>query len=338
MTQNSIAVIGCGHWGPNHVRVFLRELGCRVTVFDTDAKAIDSLVSRNDDLSTVRSVDEILNDPAIEAVVIATPTHTHSQLVEASLAVGKHVLCEKPLCLDAARARELTEMAHKANRVLVVGHIFLFNPGIVRIKQLLNSGELGEVRYGSAMRTNLGPIRSDVNVAYDLAAHDISIFNWLLDSVPSFVTAQGMAWLQDSIEDVAFIQLQYPGNKLVGLQVSWLDPLKVRRATIVGSQKMVTWDDLDIASPVAIYNKGAAVKPTPTSFGEFLKVQTWDGDVLLPQITPTEPLVAQNRAFLESLTSGITDRFSSNSAVDVVRVLEAVTTSLRQGGLEVPVT
>jgi predicted dehydrogenase len=218
----------------------------------------------------------------------------------------------------------------------MVGHVFLFNAGIVKLKELLNTGELGKLHYVAAVRTNLGPIRSDVNAAYDLAAHDIAIFNWLLDSEPETVSATGGAFLQLDIEDVVFITLRYPGNVLASIHASWLNPKKIRQITIVGSQKMLTWDDLELNAPVAIYDKGANAINEPGDYGEFLRMSMWDGEVRLPKITSEEPLKVQDRHFLDAIQQGTdVNRSDGRFGLGVVSVLQSIAQSLSQGGAPV---
>ena len=330
-----IAVIGCGYWGPNHIRTFCGMPDCRVTAVDVDVTRLARLVQTCPAIRIESNLERVLEDPAIDAVVVATPTQTHFDLVRRALLADKHVLCEKPLCTETAAARQLVQLATERRRVLMVGHIFLFNPGIEALKDLIQQGELGEIRYCSATRTNLGPVRSDVNVAYDLAAHDIAIFNWLLEAIPEDISGQGGGWLQRGIEDVAFIQMRYPGGCLAHVHASWLNPIKVRQITVVGSQRMLTWDDLDLSSPVTIYDRGAVAVKSPAGFGGFDKVQTWDIGVSRPKITAAEPLRIQNKAFLESIQSGSVVRSDGRFALGVVHALQAVAESLALGGVPI---
>jgi predicted dehydrogenase len=330
-----IAVIGCGHWGPHHIRNFAGLPSSNVvTAVDSDAGRLVRISEMFPGVKTERDYRKVLADSNVDAVAIATPTNTHYQLVREALMAGKHVLCEKPLCEKSADAEELIELARKRGLILMVGHVFLFNPGIVKIKEILEGGELGSLHYLSAIRTNLGPIREDVNAAYDLATHDISIFNWLLESQPEFVSATGASFLQPGIEDVVFISLIYPRNVIANIRCSWLDPKKVRQITVVGSRKMVTWDDLDPNRPVAIYEKGANAKEY-TGFGEFLRISMWDGDVRLPKVQADEPLKIQDRYFLEAMQQGTLARSNGSFSVGVVRTLEAISESLKAGGARV---
>ncbi len=329
----NIAVVGCGNWGQNHVRNFAGLPGSTmIAAVDADETRRSRISEMFPGVRTERDYHQLLKDPGVDAVVIATPTDTHYQLVRDALSAGKHVLCEKPLCETTEQAQELDELARSRKLILMIGHVFLFNPGIVKVKELLDSNELGSLHYLSSVRTNLGPIRNDVNAAYDLATHDIAIFNWLLGTEPEFVSATGASILQPDIEDVVFASLVYPGNVIANIRCSWLDPKKVRQITVVGSQKMVTWDDLDTNTPVAIYEKGANANPDYNDYGEFLRISMWDGEVRLPKVHAEEPLKVQARYFLESLQKGSLERSDSAFALGVVRVLEAITESLKASG------
>ncbi len=224
------------------------------------------------------------------------------------------------------------ELAERHRKVLMVGHVFLFNPGIEFIQHLMTSADLGDIRYLSSIRTNLGPIRSDVNAAFDLAAHDVAIFNWLLNSTPLEVTATGGCFVRSTIEDVVFASLRYPNGALANIQASWLNPLKVRQMTVVGSQKMVTWDDLNMSTPVAIYDRGAGIVPAPTDFGEFSRIRMWDGDIRLPRIAVVEPLKAQMQHILSVIRQSIPCRSGAAFSAEIVRVLEAISQSMRLHG------
>jgi predicted dehydrogenase len=333
-----MAVIGCGEWGPNHVRNFQSQAGARVRVaVDLDPKRLSRIRELFPAVEGSSETDRVLADPGIQAVVVATPLQTHHGLVKKALLAGKHVLCEKPLCESVVQGRELIDLAQARGLVLMVGHVFLFNPGIMKVKQILESGALGNLHYLHAIRTNLGPIRRDCNAAFDLATHDISIFNWLVGCEPQEVSATGGCFLQPGIEDVVSISLKYPGQVFGSIQASWLNPKKVRQITVVGSKQMVTWDDLQLGSPVACYDKGANSNKHYDDFGEFLRIATWDGDVRLPKVHTEEPLKLQARHFLDAIAKGGAERSGGESALGVVGVLEAAAKSLRENGRAVPV-
>ena len=332
----NLAVIGCGRWGPNHVRVFNGLKESKVSaVADPDPKRLERVYEAFPSIRCEQDYRDVLGDPTIDAVVVATPTGTHHQLVKESIFAGKHVLCEKPLCENSVQAKELIELAAEHGRLLMVGHVFLFNPGIVKAKEIVDSSELGSLRYLSAVRTNLGPIRDDVNAAYDLATHDISIFNWLLNDEPEIVSAVGASYIQSGIEDVVSICLQYPRNVLATILVSWLDPRKVRQITVVGSRKMVTWDDLNQVSPIAVHDKGANPVEDYRDFAEFIRLSMWDKDITMPKVEFGEPLRLQAAEFIRSLQQGYVERSNGEFSAGVVRVLEAIQTSLQTGGVPV---
>ena len=324
-----MGIIGCGHWGPNHLRVFNSLPESRVTVAaDKESARLSRLRQMAPELLCFEDYRSLLASDCVEAVVVATPTATHFEIVKQALLAGKHVLCEKPLCLLASEAEELVRLSQRGQRVLMVGHVFLFNAGIVKLKELLGAGELGKPLHLSAVRTNLGPVRSDVNAAFDLASHDIAIFNWLLDAVPEHVQAMGAAFLQPGIEDVVTITLKYPGNIVGTIQVSWLHPKKIRQITLVGAKKMATWDDLDLGSPVAVYEKGVSVSQDITDYGEFLRLSMYEGDVHLPRVVPVEPLKTQAQCFLRGIREGKLSHSDGSFAAGVVRVLERIAVAL----------
>lgn len=334
----SLGVIGCGAWGPNHIRVFgsLGDSAVRVAV-DADPDRLDRVRELYPSLELAADADIVFGDPEIDAVVVATPTSTHYDLVRRALGAGKHVLAEKPLAQRSADAEELVELARERDLVLMVGHVFLFNAGIVKLREALEAGEVGRPLFLHAVRTNLGPIRSDVNAAYDLATHDISIFNWLLDAEPAVVSASGAAFLRPAVADVVSISLKYPNGVFATIQASWLNPKKVRQITVVGSRGMMTWDDLELSNPVAFFDKRAEAREAVSDYGEFLRIAMSDGDVRLPKIALEEPLRAQARVFVDAIQGGHDGRANGAEAVKVVRTLEAVQRSLELEGAPVSV-
>jgi predicted dehydrogenase len=336
--MTNISVIGCGRWGPNHIRNFSSLSDSTVvTAVDTQSERLSRISKNFPNVHVEQDYQRVLENSDIDAVVVATPTNTHYAIVRNALLANKHVMCEKPLCQTSQEAEELIELAKERNLILMVGHVFLFNRGILKIKEYLDAGELGTLHYLTAIRTNLGPVRSDVNAAFDLASHDISIFNWFIGESPDFVSAIGGSFLQDGIEDAVFISLKYKDKMFANIQASWLDPKKVRQMSIVGSKKMITWDDLDISSPVAIYDKGANANNEYTDFGEFLRINMWEGDVRLPKVHAEEPLRAQSQHFLNVMKNGTAQRSNGKFALSVVRVLEAISASLKSDGAPVKV-
>jgi predicted dehydrogenase len=260
----------------------------------------------------------------------------HYPIVKAALEANKHVLCEKPLCMHWQHAAELVALAKTRQRVLMTGHVFLFNSGIVKLKELMSSGDPGRIYYLRALRTNLGPVRRDVNSVFDLATHDIAIFNWILSARPESVSAVGGHFLQETIEDVAFISLRYPNNILGHIQVSWLDPKKLREIVVVGDKKMMIWDELAPTEPIAVYDKTVVRHENYEDFGQF-QLLAREGDITIPKVRVEEPLKVQNRFFLQCLGDGRLPMNDGPFAVDVVKVLEAIEHSLKAGGVPAPV-
>ena len=336
--MTGIAVIGCGAWGPNHIRVFGSLPGSRVVAaVDSDTERLERVRALFPGVRTEREAGAVLADAAVDAVVVATPTATHYPLVRAALEAGKHVLAEKPLTRTTAEGEEVVALARTTGLTLMVGHVFLFNAGVVKLREALEAGEVGDPLVLSAVRTNLGPIRSDVNAAHDLATHDVSIFNWLLGGQPVRVSATGASFLQPDVEDVVAISLSSPGGTLATIHASWLNPKKVRQITVVGTRGMMFWDDLELSNPVALYDKRAEATQEVADYGEFLRISMSDGDVRLPKVELEEPLRVQARAFLDAIAGGGDGRADAVEGLRTVRVLEAVERSLRAGGAPVEV-
>ena len=332
-----VAVIGCGRWGPNHIRNFAgHEHAQVVCCADLDPLRLELMRDLFPSVETTTDVQQVLTDPRVQAVVIATPTVTHFELTRRAMVAGKHVLCEKPLATAAAEAGELLGVARDTGRVLMVGHVFLFNAGILKLRDLVASGELGRLYYFHATRTNPGPIRQDVDCVWDLATHDVAIFNCLLGDVPLEVSARGTHFLRDGRVDVAFITLTYPDNVLANIWVSWLDPKKVRQVTVVGDHKMVTWDDMATGVPITIYDTGVLGEPFYRNFGEFQLV-TKEGNILIPKVPAGEPLRAQTDYFISCVRAGRIELCGPSDGLQVVRVLEAITRSMAARGAPMPV-
>lgn len=327
-----IAILGCGEWGKNHVRVFSELRGSRVELcVDPDPACLAAVRERFGGLRCAGDPEAAFRNPKVDAVVVSTPTASHHELVRAALRAGKDVFCEKPLCTSARDGEELVRLARRRQRLLMVGHVFLYNDGVRMLRELVRSGALGRTYYAHATRTNLGPIRHDVNVAWDLAAHDVSIFNWIFGANPLDVSARGKRFLQKGIEDVAFLSLGYPDDVLAHAHVSWIDPHKVRAITVVGDRKMAVWNDLDPVEPIRIYDKGVESSRRYETYGEFHYVVR-DGDIQIPRLRPSEPLKNQARHFLECVRTRSQPLSGGPEGVAVVRALEAVTRSMLRGG------
>lgn len=324
-----ISVIGLGRWGPNHVRNFGAIKGCRLaSVADTSATRRDSISCAFPQVPAFENAAEAISRDDVDAVVVSTPTATHYEIVRGALEAGKHVLCEKPLTACSGQAWELVQLAERIDRHLMVGHVFLFNPGIEYLSRSIRDQVAGRLYYVNAVRTNLGPFRYDVNAAWDLASHDIYILNHILGERPASVTASGGSYLNHPIEDIVFVTLEYPSGTLGHIHVSWLDPRKVRQITVVGEKKMITWDDLGLPGPVMIFDREVTRDPQYETFGEF-QLLAREGDVVLPRVPAVEPLAAQARAFAARCRGSDDDRRgSARDGAEVVDILEAATRSL----------
>lgn len=333
-----IGVVGTGHWGPNHVRTFSSMPATKISaISDLNIDRLNSIGKLYPDIKLVKDYQEILNDKSIDAVIISTPTLTHYEITKNALLAGKHVLVEKPLCKSTSQGQELVKLAEENSLVLMVGQVFLFNNGILKLKEYLEFNDLGKIYCIGSTRTNLGPIRQDVNAVYDLASHDIAIFNFLLGSKPYEVSAVGESFLQKDIEDLAFISMHYPNNVLARVHVSWLDPRKVREITIVGDKKMVVWDDLATIGPIQIFDKGVVREPYYDDYGHF-HLLAREGDIVIPKVKLEEPLKNQARYFLSAIKKGKVDVSDGNSGLDVVKVLEAIQQSLKEHGKAIEVS
>jgi predicted dehydrogenase len=331
-----IGVIGCGYWGLNHVRVFNELPDVEVVgVCDTCADRRLTTHRRFPQIDTYAFAEELIGKTYLDAVIIATPATLHYELVKCALEHGKHVLVEKPITTHTAEALELAEIAQAHNRVLLVGHTFLFNAGIRAVKSYIDSQEVGKVYYLHATRTNLGPIRTDVNAVWDLASHDISIFDYLLDRTPSWVSAVGAHVLGNCREDVGFITLGYDDNVIGNIHVSWADPNKVREVVVVGSEMRIVFNDLDAQERVRLFHKGvSATPPEAESFGEF-RFKLRDGDIVSPLIESSEPLKNEAAHFIACVRDGQPPVYDGRAAAQVVKVIEAIEQSMQQKGAPV---
>lgn len=328
----NVAVIGCGRWGPNHMRVFANMEGVELAACsDTNPVRLQSAAKHFPGIRTVPDYRVLLKDTGIDAVVIATPTDTHYEMTREALLAGKHVLVEKPMCVDGEQGRKLVQLADRTGLVLMVGHVFLFNDGINRLRESVETGEVGKIQYLDAVRTNLGPIRGDVNALYDLATHDISVFNYLLNDSPVEVSAQGSCITQRSIEDVCFATLRYADGTLGHIHVSWMNPNKVRKLTVVGEKKMALWDDISGDLPLVFYDKRLEEPPRFNSFGEFQYLLR-NGDMIVPAIQRGEPLKNQAAAFVRWIVDGRENPSDARFGLQVVEILEAAMQSMANGG------
>jgi len=335
--QLGVAVIGCGYWGMNYVRIFNELTESRVVaVCDQSADRLKEAARRFPGVYLTTQVDDAASQPGVDAVVVCTEATTHFNVTRRLLLARKHVLVEKPLTTIAADAEKLIDLAESNSAILMVGHTFIFNAGVRKVKEYVQQ-DGGRVYYLYARRTNLGPIRRDVNALWDLAPHDIAIFNYLLDSTPQWVSAIGGKVLRNCRDDVGFISLGYPDNVLAHVHVSWADPDKAREVVVVKSDKRIVFNDLNGVEQVRVFEKGVStVEQEPLNYGEF-RFEIRDGDIVSPRIEPVEPLKNQCRHFLECVRTGKRPVSSGAEGRDVVRVLEAVNRSIESKGLQVEV-
>ncbi len=317
-----IGIVGLGYWGPNLARNF-DDLAELAWLCDASPDALERYRIRYPQARTTTSYDDVLGDPALDAVVVATPAVTHYELSKRALEAGKHVLVEKPPAMNAAEAEDLAATAEENGRVLMPGHLLLYHPAVAAVKRLVDSGELGEVLCVYSNRQNLGKIRTDENALWSLGVHDLSVVLHLLEEEPSEAWAHGNSFLTPGVEDVVFCYLRFPSGRIAHLHLSWLDPHKMRRITVVGKEKMVVFDDMELERKVTIYEKGPW-QPTDT-YGEW---QTRTGDIFSPKIASDEPLRLECARFLE-LVGGEGDPLrAAQDGVAVVRVLEQLQASL----------
>lgn len=330
-----IGIVGLGHWGPNLVRNFDNIQNAHVAaVCDVDVKRLGMVASRFPGVFATSKISELINKKLIDALVVASPTKTHFSIAQQALERGIHTFVEKPLATSVADCETLIELAEKNHIVLMVGHIFLHNAAVVKLKELVSEGALGNVCYISADRLNLGPVRQDVNALWDLASHDISIILNLIGQLPVSVNAQGLAYVNKKVHDVCTLDMQFNNDTMATIRVSWLDPNKTRRMTVVGDRKMAVYDDIDPREKIKIYDKGITAQRYADTFAEF-QISYRYGDTYCPWINEVEPLRAECEHFIDCIQQAkrpITDGYC---ALDVVRVLAAADVSLLEDGRRV---
>jgi predicted dehydrogenase len=333
--QLQIGVVGLGYWGPNLVRV-LHELpeASPTMAFDTRPEALSRLTARYPAVREAQSYEEILEDEQLDGVAIATPVSTHYELAVAALDAGKHVFLEKPLAASSEEANLLIRLARRNRVTLMPGHTFLYSPPVNLGRELIRGGNLGEVYFISMSRVNLGVHQSDVSVIWDLGPHDFSILRYWLGEMPVRASALARGCVIKDTPDVAFIDLEFPSGTIAHVELSWLAPSKLRRTTIVGSKKMVVYDDTSV-EPIRIFDSGADLRD-PETFGEF-RLTYRTGDIISPRVDVIEPLQLELADFCEAIRSGAEPRASGGLGLDVIRIIEAVDRSLEEGGAPVSV-
>ncbi len=333
----TLGLIGCGYWGPNLLRNFQVLPGCRVkAVCDLDRSRLNFVQTLHPGLAALSDAGKIIGDGEIDAVVIATPLATHYELACASLRAGKHTFIEKPMAMSEQQCRQLIDLAKSKSLTLMVGHTFLYAQAVRKVKQIIDSGEIGEVLLISSRRLNLGLFQKDINVAWDLAPHDISIILYLIGEDPSSLNCQGKAHITKQVEDVTTLSLNFHNGLFAIVQSSWIDPKKVREATIVGSKKMIVYDDVEPLEKIKVYDKRVEVPPHYSTFAEFQYSYHY-GDAYSPYIQHIEPLREECQDFLQCIRTGKIPDSSGWVGLRVVRILEAATLSLAANGARVDI-
>lgn len=326
-----VGVVGLGYWGPNLVRCFSDLEHCKVTaVCDQSYDQLLRIKDRFPSVYPVESFDALLDRDMVDAVVIATPTATHFELASKALEHDLHVFVEKPLAKTSDECRKLVDLAASRNRVLFVGHVFLHAAPVVKLRELIVSGELGNINYISSRRLNLGPVRKDVSALYDLAPHDISMMLYLLGQKPESVACSGLAHLNPGIHDVCNLTMQFAGNRMGMIHVSWLDPRKERVLTVVGDKKMAVYDDLE-QEKIKIYDKGIDSLPQTSDFAEF-QISYRYGGSYSPWVNEKEPLKAECADFIRCIADGDIPMTDGVNGFHVTEVLESAQHSLMHGG------
>lgn len=332
----NIAVIGCGYWGPNLIRNFSAiPESCNMNlVCDMRHERLVHMKRLYPWAETTTSFDEVIDHPHIDAVAIATPIRTHYELAKRCLNAGKHTFVEKPLAASSSQCQELIEIAQKRELTLMVGHTFIYTPAVRYAREVVEAGELGEIYYICSSRLNLGLVQKDINVAWDLAPHDISIILYILNDLPTSVNCQGKCHFASNIETITNMSLDFSNRTFATIQSSWLDPNKIRKMTIVGSKRMLVYDDLEPLDKIKIYDKRVEAPPHYDTYAEF-QFSYHYGDMKAPFIRQVEPLKVECQHFIECIQTGEKPDSCGREGLKVVRILEAASESLRKGGARV---
>jgi predicted dehydrogenase len=328
----TVGVIGYGYWGPNLVRNFAEVRGARVGfVTDLRTERLDLARARYPYIKAGTDHRELINDPSVDAVVIATTVSTHFELALAALEAGKHVLVEKPFTADSEQARRLIDAADRRGLVLMVDHTFVYTAAVMKVRELAVSGELGTVYYYDSVRINLGLFQHDVNVLWDLAVHDLSIMDYVLGQEPVAVSATGLSHVPGKPENIAYMTMFFEGNLMAHVHANWLAPVKVRRTLVGGSRKMVVYDDLEASEKVKVYDRGISLNPSPENVYQML-VGYRTGDMWAPQLAVREALHTEATHFIECVEQRKTPITDGHAGLRVVRLLEAATRSMAHQG------
>lgn len=329
----NVAVVGCGYWGPNLVRNINAVGNAKLSVVcDLQEQRLTAIKKLYPHLATTNSFSSVLQDPSIHAVILATPMSTHYKLGKMVLEAGKHLFVEKPLAGSSAEAQELILLASQRQKILMVGHTFEYSAPVNKIKDIITSGELGDIYYLDSYRVNLGLFQPDLSVIWDLAPHDVSIILYMVNSKPVSVNAQGQSYVNGHVEDVANITIKFENNVMAHVIVSWIAPCKLRRTTIVGTKKMIVYDDLEPEEKVKVYDRGVTFTHEEVAQSQVI-YRT--GDINSPNIPNTEPLKVEMEHFVDCIINNKLPRSNGTVGLNVVRILEAAQESIRKKGQEV---
>ena len=335
MTNITIGIIGCGYWGPNLLRNFIESEGAEVIwICDADTARLSAIGRRYPGARPTSDYHDLLNDPALDAVVVATPVGTHFAIARESLLAGKHVLVEKPLTASVREAEELIDLSDRGGLTLMVDHTFVYTGAVRKIKEIVNSGELGDLLYFDSNRINLGLFQRDINVVWDLAPHDLSIMDFLIDREPEALTAIGSCHVEKGIENIAYVLLRFSNEFIAHFHFNWLSPVKIRRTLIAGSRKMILYDDIEPTEKVRVYDKGVTSNREESDKEAAYKtlVSYRTGDVWAPKLDSTEALRYVCDEFLEAIRQARPPLTDGASGLRVVRLLEAAQESIKAGG------
>lgn len=342
--MTNLGIIGCGYWGPNLIRNFSQIEGCKIVYCcDLNKDRLSHIKKKYPSVKIIQNYNDILKDESIDAVAIVTSPSSHFKIAKDILLSKKHVLIEKPITLNSNDAKELIKIAKDEKRILMVDHTFEYTSAVNKIKEIIQRGELGDIFTIDIIRVNLGLFQKDTNVIWDLAPHDISILNYILESKPLSVRAMGESFIQEGIEDDARLTLRYPKNILANIHISWLDPCKIRRTTIVGNKKMLVYEDTEPIEKIKIYDKGVVIQKDNLprgkyydTFKEFQMVYK-SGDIYSPKLDSREPLNVMCEHFIDCIKNNKSPRSDGASGLEVVRIIEKAQKSLKNDGEEIKV-
>ena len=328
----NVGVVGCGYWGPNLIRNFRALQECKMKVIcDQDVNRLKQLKALYPEVQTETVFEKVLADKSIDALIIATPVRFHYKMAKASLEAGKHTFIEKPMASSSAECEELNEIAAKNGLTLMIGHTFLYSSPVRKIKEIVKSGDIGQIQYISSRRLNLGLYQKDINVAWDLAPHDLSIILYIMEQAPLSVNCRGNCHITPGIEDVTNMALTFPNNQLATVQNSWLDPRKVREMTIVGTRRMIVYDDVEPLEKIKIYDARVDRPPHYNTFAEFTYSYHY-GDIYVPYVKQEEPLKVECQHFIDCINTGASPISNGQRGLELVKILEASSKSLKANG------